>query len=85
MPTISRFFGISILMYDDDHPSPHFHARYGEHEISVDIRTESITGYFPPNASKLVRAWVSIHRAELVENWRLARAERPLRQIAPLE
>lgn len=30
MPTISRFFGILIQMYLDDHPPPHFHAIYGE-------------------------------------------------------
>jgi hypothetical protein len=26
VPTISRFFGISIAMYFDDHGFPHFHA-----------------------------------------------------------
>lgn len=29
VPTISRFFGILIQMYLDDHPPPHFHAIYG--------------------------------------------------------
>jgi hypothetical protein len=29
MPEISRFFGIVIRMYFDDHDPPHFHARYG--------------------------------------------------------
>jgi len=28
MPTISRFFGIVIAMYFDDHGPPHFHARH---------------------------------------------------------
>jgi len=32
MPTISEFFGILIRMYWDDHPPPHFHALYAEHE-----------------------------------------------------
>ena len=72
-------------MYHNDHARPHFHARYGEHEISVDIRTGAITGYFPPNASRLVRMWVSSHRGELMENWRLAEADLPFRPIAPLE
>jgi hypothetical protein len=26
MPTISQFYGITIRMYFDDHPPPHFHA-----------------------------------------------------------
>jgi Domain of unknown function (DUF4160) len=85
MPTISRFFGISILMYYNDHAYPHFHARYGEHYASVDIRTGLITGYFPPSASTLVRQWLGVRRAALLENWRLAGAGLPLRPIEPLE
>ena len=29
MPEISRFYGIVISMYYDDHNPPHFHVRYG--------------------------------------------------------
>ena len=29
MPEISRFFGIVIKMFFDDHNPPHFHAEYG--------------------------------------------------------
>jgi hypothetical protein len=38
MPEISRFFGIIIKMYFNDHMPPHFHAEYGEHtaELSID-------------------------------------------------
>lgn len=32
MPRVSAFYRIVIAMYFDDHPPPHFHARYGEHE-----------------------------------------------------
>ena len=39
MPIISRFLGILISMYWNDHAPPHFHARYGEYEITVDILT----------------------------------------------
>jgi hypothetical protein len=28
VPTISRFFGIVITMYFDDHHPGHFHARF---------------------------------------------------------
>lgn len=37
MPEVSRFFGIIIRMYYDDHPPPHFHAIYGEQEVQVGI------------------------------------------------
>jgi hypothetical protein len=38
VPTISRFFGISIAMYFDDHGFPHFHARdaSGQAKIRID-------------------------------------------------
>ena len=39
MPTLSIFFGIVIRMYYDDHPPPHFHAIYGEHEAKIGIET----------------------------------------------
>lgn len=29
MPEISRFLGIIIKMFFDDHQPPHFHAEYG--------------------------------------------------------
>jgi hypothetical protein len=34
MPEISRFFGIVIQMYFDDHNPPHFHAEYGSAALS---------------------------------------------------
>ena len=39
MPTISTFYGILIRMFFNDHPPPHFHARYGEFEATIDIST----------------------------------------------
>ena len=30
MPEISRFLGIIITMYFDDHDPPHFHVRYND-------------------------------------------------------
>ncbi len=38
MPGISRFFGIVIRMYFDDHSPPHFHAFYGDREAQVGIQ-----------------------------------------------
>ena len=37
MPEISRFYGIVITMYYDDHNPPHFHARYGENKAVIAI------------------------------------------------
>jgi hypothetical protein len=39
MPEISRFLGIVIAMFYNDHEPPHFHVRYGERRASVAIDT----------------------------------------------
>jgi phosphomannomutase len=35
MPEISRFFGIIISIFYDDHNPPHFHARYGDYDALI--------------------------------------------------
>ncbi len=37
MPEISRFFGMVIAMYYNDHAPPHFHVRYGKQKAVVGI------------------------------------------------
>jgi hypothetical protein len=37
MPEISRFFGIIIAMFYNDHPPPHFHVRYGGQRAVIAI------------------------------------------------
>lgn len=85
MPEISRFLGIVIAMFYNEHGVPHFHAVYGEHEISVEIESLVIYGTFPPRAQRLVLEWAALHKAELLENWQKARAGQPLSPVAPLE
>jgi hypothetical protein len=58
---------------------------YGDYEISVEVETGTVHGEFPPRALKLVLEWMDLHRAELLEDWQLARQGRPLKRIAPLE
>lgn len=51
MPEISRFFGIVIKMFFDDHNPPHFHAEYVGSLALIDIRTLAIfAGRLPPRA-----------------------------------
>jgi hypothetical protein len=85
MPRISTFYGIVITMYFRDHNPPHFHAAYGEHAAKVAIATgEVFEGELPRRAARLVREWTELHRAELDEDWTLARTRRPLANIDPL-
>lgn len=85
MPVISRFYGILIAMYFNDHNPPHFHAKYSGYEALFNFDGEIIEGDIPKRASKFVQEWISIHRPELEENWEKARAGEPLNYIAPLE
>jgi hypothetical protein len=68
-----------------EHSPPHFHAAYGEYEVSVDIEDGAINGGFPPEARRLVLEWRSRHQRELMTNWDLLRAGRSPRAIQPLE
>ena len=85
MPEISRFLGIVIRMYYREREAAHFHARYGEHAIVVDLSTGAVVGHFPPRALRHVLEWYALHQAELLEDWRLAARQEPLRSIEPLE
>jgi hypothetical protein len=86
MPEISRFLGIVIAMYYNDHAPPHFHARYGSAKVEIDIQTLSVlAGKLPPRALGLVIEWASQHQDELMADWELARQQQTLKQIEPLE
>jgi phosphomannomutase len=86
MPEISRFFGIIIAMFFDEHNPPHFHARYGKHGVAIEVRTlKVLEGRIPPRVLGLVIEWASQHQEELLQNWELARQNQRLNKIAPLE
>ena len=85
MPEISRFLGIIIAMFYKDNAPPHFHAIYGEYEITVEIDSGVINGRFPKRALRFVLEWLELYQNELLENWRLVEEKKPLNKIAPLE
>ena len=84
MPSISMFFGIVIYMYGDDHNPPHFHAFYQDYEASFDLDAELTAGSMPRRQTRLIKAWVELHRDELLANWELAKRDQPLYKIDPL-
>lgn len=85
MPEISRFYGIVIKMFFDDHSPPHFHAEYGEHSAVIAIESLAvIQGKLPPRAMGLVSEWAALHQDELREDWKRAQQLRPLEKIEPL-
>ena len=86
MPVVSRFFGIAIAFYWEDHAPPHFHAKYSGDEALVDIRSgDVIRGSLPRRALSLVDEWRELHIDELLDNWQRASERRALTYIHPLE
>jgi hypothetical protein len=85
MPRISEFYGIIIELYWSDHNPPHFHAKYGEHRVEIEIRTlGTLRGRLPPKAMALVVEWAASHQDELLTQWGRARNHEPLERIEPL-
>jgi Domain of unknown function (DUF4160) len=84
MPTISRFYGIVIFMNYNDHNPPHFHARYQDQEIIVEIESSMVQGKMSRRALQMVFEWSEKYQKELMRNWELARARKPLEPIPPL-
>ena len=46
MPELSRFLGIVIGMFCNEHGVARFHAVYGEHEISDEVEPGTVHGHF---------------------------------------
>ena len=84
MPTISRFYGLTIRMYylGAEHNPPHIHVIYGGDSAEIEIRTGMILkGYIPVRALALVKEWIEIHREELLTMWET----QEIRKISPLD
>lgn len=85
VPEISLFYGIRITMYYNDHIPPHFHVEYAGNKAIVLIQEGIIQkGFLPNKQTKLVLAWCEIHKDELMQNWELTKANKPLNRINPL-
>ena len=84
MPVLSRFYGIVVFMNYNDHSPAHFHARYQDQEVLVEIESGLVRGAMSSRALRLVLDWTDLHQVELRENWQLARQRKPLKRIDPL-
>ena len=87
MPTISRFYGMLIIMYyrEGFNEPPHFHVRYNEFEAKFRIGDlELMNGKLPKHAVSLIKEWGKLHQSELMENWNRVLNSEPLKKIEPL-
>lgn len=86
MPIISKFFGIIIRMFYDEHNPPHLHTEYKGNKALFDFRGNIIIGDLKSKtATRLVREWIDIHINALVEDWALAREGKEIKKIDPLD
>ena len=89
MPVLSMFYGIVIRMYffdDRRHGVPHVHAEYAGEQAVFGIEDgDVLAGALPSRKSRLVQAWIEIHREELRANWQLAINGEEIFRIDPLK
>ena len=85
MPEISRFYGIIIYMYMNEHQPPHFHVWYNDYKAIITIEDGVVTGSFPRRALKLVYEWLDLHKVELMDNWKRMEQKDELLNIEPLK
>lgn len=87
MPIISQFYGIIVSMYFEDnnqHNLPHIHDRYNEHKATYDFEANLLSGQIPTKQTKLLEAWIIIHKEELITLWKLMEEEGKMFKIKPL-
>jgi len=85
MPEVSRFLGMVISIYFDDHNPPHFHVEYNDNEALISINDLSvIKGNLPPRVMGLAMEWGRLHQIELLENWNMLQESGKFNKIEPL-
>jgi len=85
MPELSRFLGISILMYFDDHNPPHFHVRYNEYRALISIdELKVLEGHLPARILGLVIEWAEINKEKLMQDWDMVKTTGKYFNIDPL-
>ena len=71
-------------MYYIDHNPAHIHAFYGENVAQFNFDGKIIEGNFPSKQTKLVQAWIELHKKELEANWELSKNSERMFKILPL-
>ena len=85
MPEISRFYGIVIYMFFNDHNPPHFHVNYQGYDAIIEIESGTVTGQIPRRALKMIYEWLDLLKDELMNNWGKMTLRKPLSKIEPLD
>jgi hypothetical protein len=68
MPTIQTIGSIKIDIYSREHPPPHFHAKYAEHEEFIEIDTLiTYAGKLPKIQRKRITDWAANNKEFLLK------------------
>jgi len=71
MPTIKIIDSVKIDLYSREHPPPHFHAIYAEHEALIKIQDfEIYAGWIPGSKYHKVVIWAKANQEMLMENFK---------------
>jgi hypothetical protein len=74
--------GVTIMLYENEHPPPHFHAKFAEFQAVIDIRKLAVVrGKLPPNKVHAVLEWAKARQTILNEYFELARQKRKIGRI----
>ena len=74
--------GVKIVFYANEHPPPHFHAKFAEHQAVFDIeKLELIRGSLPAAKRKKVLDWAASRKAELLAAFVSGMAMKPIGPI----
>jgi Domain of unknown function (DUF4160) len=87
MPMISKFGGISIHLYYNDHDPPHFHVMYSGFMTRIEIMTgEYVRGdeALPSSKEKDVMKWLQLYKDDMMNAWDACRRKMTPCKIPPL-
>jgi hypothetical protein len=70
VPVVAIVDGVKIEFYPDEHPPPHFHARYAEFVAQIEIPTNRVLrGSLLPAKLGRVLSLAARHQSGLIDAW----------------
>ena len=83
MASVAVVDGVKIMLYANEHPPPHFHAKFAEFHAVIDISKLAIVrGSLPPSKSNAVIRWAAGRQETLLNAFVEAMAQR---RVGPIK
>jgi hypothetical protein len=83
MATVALVDGVKIMLYANEHPPSHFHAKFAEFHAVIDIdKLVIIRGSLPPSKSNAVIRWATGRQEALRSAFVEAMAQR---RVGPIK